>query len=305
MQTLFKTTDDVQKTVKINASFPFESLAPYLDDAYERYILPYVGETLIKKLSTDPECREIVLMKKALGPLALAMASPELGISIGATGHTVVRTDKVTVASDIKIQQSEESMEERGWRNLELLLELLSSDLENYSEWKESAYYKHQSKGHYFNSARQFQDLGMVDIHYSRITFEKLRPVMERYELILRNRLSPTLQEKLLTEAENSANKLLAELLRYVRLWLASTVAGVFSSQTTRSQRSKPGTPEFKPVFYPLYHDIVETGNFYAEQAAYWDGMITDYMAENASDLGLLTGTPVNFNSIDRHIFAT
>ncbi len=305
MQTLFESTADVKRTVKINQSLPFESLAPYLDDAYQQYILPYVGEPLMAKLTRESDSREMELIRKALGPLGVALASPELGIAIGDTGHTVVRTDKVTVASDIKIKQSEESMEERGWRNLELLLDLLASDPEQYPEWHESAYYKYQSKGHYFNSAREFQDTALVDIHYSRLTFEKLRPVLERYELTLRKRLSPVLQNKLLAEASNPADDVLAELLLYVRLWLASTVAGVFSSQTTRAQRTKPGTPEFKPVFYPLYNDITDTGNFYAEQAAYWDVMITDYMAEHAADLGLSTGTPVDFNSKDKHIFTT
>lgn len=305
MQELLKTTADVKRTVKILSSLPFESLSPYLDDAYERYILPYVGERLMTELLQDPEERAFNLAQRALGPLAVAMASPELGIAIGDTGHTVVRTDKVTVASDIKIQQSGESMEERGWRNLELLLDLFAGDPGKYAAWQDSAYYKHQSKGHYFNSAREFQDTALVDIHYSRLTFEKLRPVLERYELTLRKRLSPVLQDKLLAEAANPGDDVLSELLQYVRLWLASTVAGVFSSQTTRAQRSTPGTPEFKPVFYPLYNDITDTGNFYAEQAAYWDVMITEYMAEHAADLGLSLGTQMNFNSKDKHIFTT
>lgn len=303
MQEIFKNTADVKKTVKLNSSLPFESLIPYLDDAYERYILPFVGESLMTELLKKPEDRAMELVRRALGPLAVAMASPELGIAIGDGGHTVVRTDKITVASDNKIQLSEESMEERGWRNLELLLDLLASNVTNFSQWKESKYYKSQSVGHYFNSAVDFQDFGKVDIRYSRLTFEKLRPVLERYELTLRKRLTTALQDRLLNLDPDDVKG--SELLQYVRLWLASTVAGIFSSQTTRSQRSMPGILEFKPVFYPLFRDVTDTGNFYAEQAAYWDATITDFMAENAVDLGLTPAVISNFNSKDKHIFTT
>lgn len=301
MQKIFNDTPDVKKTVKINKTLPFESLAPYLDDAYERYILPFVGKALMGRLEQDPEGREMELIRKTLGPLAVAMASPELAISLGDAGHTVARTDNVTVASDAKILQLEESLEERGWRNLELLLDLFSSDITKYPEWEESAYYLRQSSGHYFNSAREFQDCGKVDIHYSRLTFEKLRPVLERYELTLRKRLSPTLQDKLLGAPED---QVMAELLQYVRLWLASSVAAVFSSQATKSQRRASANVEFKPVIYPLYNDVTDTGNFYTEQATYWDMMITEYMAENATMLGLSQGVQSDFNSKDKHIFA-
>ncbi len=303
MQEIFKNTADVKRTVKINSSLTFENLSPYLDDAYELYILPYVGESLMTKLILNTESRAMDLVRRALGPLAVAMASPELSIAIGDAGHTVARTDKVTVASDNKIQLSEESMEERGWRNLELLLDLLASDITSYPEWTASKYYKSQSVGHYFNSAYDFQDSGKVDIHYSRLTFEKLRPVLERYELTLRKRLTFSLQERLLHLAPDDMKG--RELLQYVRIWLASAVAGVFSSQTTRSQRSMPGTLEFKPVFYPLFRDVTDTGNFYVEQAAHWDAMITDFMAENAVDLGLSPAVIANFNSKDNHIFTT
>ena len=303
MQALFKTTADVKKTVKVNASLPFESLAPYLDDAYELYILPYVGERLMAKLLQNPNSRAMELARRALGPLAVAMASPELGIALGDTGHTVVNTDKVAVASDNKIQKSEESMDERGWRNLELLLELFSSDITNFPEWTDSRYYKLCSTGHFFNSAQEFQDFGKVDIRYSRLTFEKLRPVLERYELTLRKRLTITIQERLLKLEVDDAKG--AELLEYVRLWLASTVASVFSGQTTRQQRATPGKPEFKPVFYPLFQDVTGTGSFYAEQSAYWDSIITDFLAENAAELGLAPGVIMDFNSKDKHIFST
>lgn len=67
-------------------------------------------------------------------------------------------------------------MQERGWNNLDKLLEHLGSHENDYPEWKESRYYKNQANDHYLNSAREFQDYGKVNIDYSRLTFEKFRP---------------------------------------------------------------------------------------------------------------------------------
>ena len=43
-QPFLQTIDDLRHTVKVNASFKFEILEPYLQDAFDRYIVPYLGE---------------------------------------------------------------------------------------------------------------------------------------------------------------------------------------------------------------------------------------------------------------------
>ena len=116
IQQFIKTIDDLRQTVKVNASLTFTVMVPYLDDAYDKYILPYLGEALVKRLSGNSDntsdLKLFVLVARALGPLALSLASPELGVLIGDSGHTVTRNDKLTVASDQKIARSEQSMQE-------------------------------------------------------------------------------------------------------------------------------------------------------------------------------------------------
>ena len=67
IQPFIKTIDDLKQTVKVNASLNFTVMVPYLDDAYDKYIQPYLGEALVKRLSDNSDkkigrasCRERV-----------------------------------------------------------------------------------------------------------------------------------------------------------------------------------------------------------------------------------------------------
>lgn len=306
-QTFIKTIDDLRQTVKINASFPFVSLEPYLDDAFYRYLLPYLGEPLTEQLSKDAVTNEDIkvrtMIARALGPLAVALASPELGVLIGDSGHTVSRTDKVTVASDQKIARSEESMLERGWTNLDRLLGYLETGV--YPEWKDSPYYKRMAAGCYLNTAPEFQDYGKVNIGYSRLTFEKFRPLLDALEMKLRRWIGSSLDQSLRQELISPSDSLRQELIGYIRVWLAMNVAKLHTSQTTRMQRTAAGMIEFKPVIYPLYADPADNGNFYAEQVTELETVITDYLMKYAVELGLPAPVKNDFNSIDKHIFVS
>lgn len=304
-QTFIKTIDDLRQAVKVNASFPFASLEPYLDDAFYRYLLPYLGEPLAERLAVDGETAEDLkvrtMIARALGPLALALASPELGVLIGDSGHTVKRTNDVTVASDQKIARSEESMQERGWMNLDRLLGYLETGI--YPEWKESLYYKRMAAGCYLNTAPEFQDLGKVNIGYSRLTFEKLRPLLDALEMKLRRWIGNSLDRSLRQELISPSDPIRQELIEQIRVWLAMNVAKLHTSQTTRVQRTAAGQVEFRPVIYPLYADSADNGNFYAEQVTALESVISDYMVQYAAELGLPVPVKNDFNSIDKHIF--
>ena len=306
-QTFIKTIDDLRQTVKVNKSFPFDSLDPYLDDAFYKYLLPYLGEPLAERLAKDPVTSEDIkvrtMITRALGPLAVALASPELGVLIGDSGHTVKRTNDVTVASDQKIARSEESMLERGWINLDRLLGYLETGV--YPEWKDSLYYKRMATGCYLNTAPEFQDYGKVNIGYSRLTFEKFRPLLDALEMKLRRWIGDSLDRLLREELVSPSDPLRGELIGYIRVWLAMNVAKLHTSQTTRIQRSAAGLIEFKPVIYPLYADPADNGNFYAEQVTDLEGVISNYMVTHAVELGLPAPVKNDFNSIDKHIFVS
>lgn len=309
MQPFIKTIDDLKQTVKVNASLTFTALVPYLEDAFDKYVVPYLGDALVERLSGNldkvNDLRLFVLVGRALGPLAVVLASPELGVLIGDSGHTVTRNEKFTVASDQKIARSEDSMLERGWKNLDQLLEYLTAHLDEYPEWKDSRYYSRQAMGKYLNTAREFQDYGKVDIGYSRLTFEHFRPLLDALEMKLQRWIGRALDKSLREEIITPSDPIRQELIEYIRVWLAMNVAKLCTSQTTRIQRTAAGMLEFKPFIYPLYADPADNGNFYAEQVAETEAVITDYMTINAEVLGLPVPTRFDFNSPHKHIFVS
>ena len=309
IQPFIKTIDDLKQTVKVNASLNFTVMVPYLDDAYDKYIQPYLGEALVKRLSDNSDktsdLKLFVLVARALGPLALSLASPELGVLIGDSGHTVTRNDKLTVASDQKIARSEQSMQERGWRNLDQLLEYLTGHLEEYPEWKDSQYYRRTATGRYLNTAKEFQDFGKVNINYSQLTFEHFRPLLDALEMKLQRWIGRALDKSLREELITPTDPVRQELIEYIRVWLAMNVAKLHTSQTTRVQRTAAGQLEFYPFIYPHYADPVDSGNFYAEQVTAMEAMITDFMVVNAIDLGIPAPETFDFNSRNKHIFVS
>ena len=62
-QPFLQTIDDLRHTVKVNASFKFEILEPYLQDAFDRYIVPYLGEALVDRLYREPLTEDILTIK--------------------------------------------------------------------------------------------------------------------------------------------------------------------------------------------------------------------------------------------------
>ena len=306
-QKFIQTIEDLRQTVKVNASLTFAFLEPYLDDAFDKYIVPYLGDTLIERLSGNSgnavDLKVRLMVSRALGPLAVALASPELGVLIGDGGHMVTRNDKVTVASDQKIVRLEESMLERGWMNLDKLLAYLETDI--YPEWKDSLYYKRMATGLYLNTACEFQDFGKVNIGYSRLTFEQFRPLLEALYMKLSRWIGTTLDKSLREELISPFDPLRQELIGYIRVWLAMNVAKLHTSQATRIQRTAAGQLEFRPVIYPLYADPADNGTFYAEQVTAMEAVITDYMTTYAEELGLPSPAKLDFNSKDKHIFVS
>lgn len=306
---IFNTIDELKTTVKINASSPFENWLIYIGDARDQFLVPYLGFEIVDKLeqldavSTSDEDKKYInilpMVRRVLGPFAVSLSTDEMSIRTGDAGHTVEKSDKVAPASDAKIARAYESLLSRGWENLELLLEYLESNSNDYPEWKQSKFYKNRQTK-YFPSSEVFQDAGLIDIEYSRLTFEKLRQLIIRIEETeVADLLTAELEEQLFT---NSDDPKLLLLLKRVRAYIGSRVAELHTSQTTRVQRSKNNNLEYKGVIRPLYADEPSSDqNYYKAQAAYWLGEITVMLP----DLGVaVSNGKVDWNNKDRHLFS-
>lgn len=294
MSNLFSNIDELKFFVKVNSSIQLDTLAPYIDDARDMFISRYVGAKLMVSLETWAKDRAednaamvalLPVVQRALAPFTLLVATHETSINFGDSGHTVSRTDKLAPASDAKIAKYTESLQRRAWNNLELALQFLDENAGNYPDFKANA-------SHFIRSAADFQDNGLVDIDYSRLTYQSVVMTMagiEQKDLL--KLLGATLFDQLLkkigvdaaTEAEKAAISL-------IKKYIANQTAFIFSNTVSTNRRaSAQYGVEYSPVFRPVYTNPDE-GNYYENMAKYFMSELISTLETNATALAY---TPV------------
>ena len=113
MNLLITDIEQLRETVKMNAVVPFESVRPFIQDATDIYIEPNIGEATLAKAEADETLKEKIC--RALGPLAVSLATDELGIQYGDAGITVQnKQGERSPASDAKIAAAKANLYYRG-----------------------------------------------------------------------------------------------------------------------------------------------------------------------------------------------
>lgn len=309
MNIIIPDIETLKKVVKINAAIPADAISPYIDDAIGIYIAPQVGQVLIDKAlqAEDSVLNDKIL--RCLGPLALMLATPELGIMFGDSGITVSNEQgKRSPANEAKIAAARENLCFRGMQALDRLLTYLERNAETYPEYAKHLEQTTGSARCFIRNAQEYQDNGLVNIDYSTISYRTMLPTIRQLqERNIQEMLGEELYKRVLdahlTNLVEIKQKVLTEhIVRY----LANKTAELYTSQTSRDQRSVSDTPEFKPIIRPIYQDLTETGNYFANQASYYAGKIRNYIVENAAELGItVPDVALNFNSKDKKIFTS
>lgn len=275
---------DLKKVVKINASMPFDSIEPYLNDAGDIYLVPFVGVQVVDAAESDELLKPMVA--RALGPLAMALATDELGIMFGDSGITVQNEQgKRSPAKDQKIQAAKENLMMRGMMALDRLMDWLRSHAEQYPSFVELD--NAAAAGCFVRSAIDYQENGCVYIDSSNIAYRQLLPVMKQLQASdIRPLLTDEVFNRLLKKEDLNAKQV---TLRYfIVLYLANRSAGLFTSQNSRRQRQGSRVaPEFQPVVRPLYTDQDDTVNFFLKQAEFYMSQIRGMISSDAEELGL------------------
>jgi len=311
---LITNIEDLRRTIKVNATLPYETIEPYLQYATEHYLYRYIGKPLylsiVEYLKGDapvegdaPFEEFIEFCKQAIGPLAVALGTDELSIMIGDSGHTVSKSDTKTPASDAKILLAKESALRRGFDAIERMIVFLEENRELFPLWDQAPFCK-TAKCVLLKNAQEFQSMGFVDISYSRLTYEKFTPLLLSLEYSLGNLLPAGVASMLFGIVDGDQTAEQGDVIRSLRVWLANKVAQLHTSQTTREQRSAPGLLEFKALIRPVYADASANGNFYGEQADRAFGNALQVISSNAAQFGIDTLTPASeFNKIENKIF--
>lgn len=295
----------LKKVVKINAAIPYESIAPYINDAVDIYIEPQVGNVIIEIADTGNDEKLKDKIQRCLGPLTLALATDELGIQFGDSGITVENNQgKRSPANEAKIAAAKQNLFFRGMQALDRLLDYLEHNKAKYPDYADHISITSQVPC-FIRSAQEYQDIGLVNIDYSTLTYRTILPTIRQLqERHVREMLTDELYSRLLNVAELDVK---ANILHeYVIRYLANKAAELYTSQTSRQERSGTGHPEYQPVIRPLYQDMDDTGNFFGSQANYYAGKIAQFIAQNAEDLGItVTSVGMKFNAKEKKFFTS
>lgn len=305
MNALIPDIETLKQVVKINASLPYESIEPYIDDALDIYIEPYIGSAVIDKAKANKESDLYKKLLRALGPLTLMLAVNEMGIMFGDSGITVDNVQgKRSPASDAKIAAAKENLCFRGMQALDRLMNYLDENKDEYPEYVSD----NIRRFCFIRNATEFQDIGMVDIDYSTLSYRVMYPTIRQLqERNVREMIPETVYETLKTAyTEGNSTPIQQILIDYIIRYLANKTAELYTSQKTTEQRVAGKAIEYAPTIRQIYQDPDANGNFFATQATYYAGKIQAYLLENSAELGIEgTATVLDFNSKDKKLFTS
>ena len=233
------------------------------------------------------------------------LASDELGVMFGDAGITVSNVQgQRSPASDTKIAAAKKNLCFRGMQALDRLISYMEENKKDYPDYV----IDNIPRFCFIRNAAEFQDLGMVDIDYSilsyRIMFPTIRQLQEHnIREMITDKVYDILKEAL---SENTETPKQQVLIDYIIRYLANKTAELYTSQKTTEQHVAGRTIEYTPTIRPIYQDPDANGNFFADQATYYSGKIHTYLAENAEELGIeTTSQAIDFNSKEKKLFTS
>lgn len=309
MALIISNIEQLKKTVKIHATMPFDAVEPFLSTARDIYLERYLGIDLVEILEVEaiPEraAKLLIVVRKALGPLAIWLGNAELSVRFGDAGFIVgAEYGKSVAASESKIANVSDSLERRGFQYLDKVLEYLEENAADFPEWTESRYYSLRS-GNYILSAKQFQEVGLVDIDYSRLTFETFRPLMSMIEArFVTETLGVDLDQSLRGKLNSTQSAEEIELIKAIRQFVACKTAELYTSKAAKAQRETNGSNEYKPLIRPIYSDPANEGNFFTEQAVFYWNKVQQILNKYAVEFGKEPFSPaLDWNNEERKIY--
>lgn len=305
-QNYIQSVAELQETARASTSFPFKQLIPYMEDAFQRFILPYVGESLHNRLSSlstgeeserDREVRRLIA--RALGPLSLALASPELGVVISDSGHLVKRNGDFAAANLDKIERAEMGLRDRGFLSIEILLSYLKATDANFPEWAESDYKQRLTRSLWIADGLEMMRYASSIVDHPQQSFYCLVPMVERLQESLRARIGADLYDQLLASYQAEPLDLYQEgMVKLIKEWI--TVKLEITMLDKLDEQPEPTVPlVFTPRFRPLNRLSTD---WCLDRLTFLEANI-DRIAAELSDDRKSAGHTSNMNSKDLHIF--
>jgi len=197
--------------LKLTTTLEDANFTPFIPDALERYLRPFLGDTIIQslwevylnetELNEESKADYTKLLEKIQPPLSrftFLVAAPSLDINIGQQGFTTAGSGNLVPASEARVKRFTDSIERLGWDGVETLLRYLFANKAKFEPWTTSDAYKAFTRG-FIRSAERFNSY--VDIDGSYLKFFRLNQDIALVETLqVKDLLGDDLYAALLTE---------------------------------------------------------------------------------------------------------
>jgi hypothetical protein len=199
MTGLIKSITDLKKYVRVAGTMQDGSWKPFMLDAQNKYIRPYLGDTLLGKLdtwynATNPATNLhytnlLPYVQSALAKFIIGISAHANNLQVTESGFVVTSNGNLAPASMDRVKGYIDSMIAAGYDNIETMLRFLEANRSNYADWMSSDAYT-QNRDSLIPNAVEFDKCIYID--QSRLKFTEMKRIMQDVELL---RIKPVISE--------------------------------------------------------------------------------------------------------------
>lgn len=266
------------------------AILPYIPDAEQKYIKPYLGKTLFAAIdayvagdATGDEEYDTLLpyIERALSRFTLFLASPFLDINLGETGFTTANTSSNVPASKERVKKYDTGLEKLAWENIETMLKFLEENQDDYPLWVASDAYTYAT-GNFIHTAQEFDNYAPFPVN--RLIFYHLKAQMNNIEkfhieTIISEALADEIRGEIIDEDISVANQKIIDYIKSAVVYLTL----VDMSKIDKSESINEHIFNFKSLDT---EELKSRGNYYImEIQKILDDAPDDYPLYKASDL--------------------
>jgi len=275
---IIQQTEQLQKYVRINVSVLRQSFLPFEFDAQEKFLLPYLGDSLLFELRTlenennypewadTPEKKQVLgqlleKCKRSLAKFTIYLATPHMDLHLSEMGFVVTHTSNSAPASAHRVQAARDALLSSGYDSLEIMLRHLEAHHHKIDSYKNSEAFLF-SFSSLISSADEFNSF--LPIGRSRLHFASLKGEMANLtDMVIAPIASKELIDELIqgkqkqTLSEHSKKALFLMQKAIAHLTAANTLtprsAAIYLNPSAHSPQafsdlSSGGTRDHQPV---------------------------------------------------------
>jgi hypothetical protein len=242
MDILFNDLAELKLYIKAYKSLTIDTMAPFIEEAQQRYITEILGADLLTALVEAYQAASITVsgrklqnngsvmdadlftllpyVQKPLAKLTLGISADRMAISLGETGYKSAQDNAAMPASSGQIWHYKEEYFNAGYNDLESLIQFLQENADDYTGWASTSEYA-DTLAHFINTAKDFTKY-YPKLNNSRRIFANIKGCMGKIEnFIIKPELGPDFYDEI--KAEILASNISADTLAILPLIQAAT----------------------------------------------------------------------------------